>query len=155
MTAFIRTELEGTTEQDPMKPANLVENLILVCFYVLLIFTVVSGKHFNYPAIKNVFIGFSVVMAVLYLGVLIIGFSNYFDTMLSITIAAIFGVIFLVPCCVFDLSGTGRTCCRHIYGLFSYILFFPVYHVLLLIVCFANIDDISWGNRGPTKDGDI
>jgi len=127
----------------------------LLCFFVLLIFTVVSGKHFNYPAIRNVFIAFSVIMALLYLAVIVIGFKNYFDTMLSIIIAGMFGAIFLLPCCVFDLSGTAANCCRHLLGLAAYILFFPVYHILLLVVCFCNIDDISWGSRGPTLDGDI
>jgi cellulose synthase/poly-beta-1,6-N-acetylglucosamine synthase-like glycosyltransferase len=83
---------------------------------------------------------------------LLFGSSN----LLTILTIAIFFSTYIIPPLVFERFKYFRTLFSlQLPGMLSYIACMPLYQIVFQLFSFANLHDVSWGNRDATADADI
>lgn len=74
-------------------------------------------------------------------------FSGFLATLIILT----FLLTYLMPPLLFDLKGTCDLK-RFVPGLLSYWVCIPLYAIVLQVYSYANLHDVSWGNRDQSGD---
>jgi hypothetical protein len=83
--------------------------------------------------------------------VVIYSLTKLFSSSLSALIITTFILTYLMPPLLFDLKGT-CSLRDFVPGLVCYLLCMPLYLIVFQVYSYANIHDVSWGNRDQSGD---
>ena len=144
-SVFIRTWLESDNSQ-ALEPSNVLENVYLVMLFLILLVSVCvqindASCYFTTAIVVfGAFLMLTLVSSALYI------LGNESTLMMQIFMFVSMGSYFLpviINCC-------GVNVVHAMLGLFSYLFLSPTYINIFVIYAFANIHDVTWGNR-PTN----
>jgi hypothetical protein len=88
--------------------------------------------------------------------VVIYSVSKLFDSGLSALVIITFFLTYFMPPLVFDTANTCKSFFkRFLPSLFAYLLCMPLYLIVFQLYSYANLHDVSWGNRDPSADSNL
>jgi hypothetical protein len=85
--------------------------------------------------------------------VVLYSLSKLFDSSLSALIILTFLLTYLLPPLLFDFANTWRGfVCTYVPSVVAYLLAMPLYLIVFQVYSYANLHDVSWGNREASPD---
>jgi len=118
----------------------------------LVLISIGMGKSLDNPKVQFTLIGISIILCGFNFFVVIYAIAKLFDSVLSFLILIAFLLTYIVPPILYDTKIFFLKLHNQILGIFSYILCMPLYLIVFQIYSYANLHDVSWGNRDPSAD---
>lgn len=85
--------------------------------------------------------------------VVVYAITKLFDSSLSILVLLTFFLTYFMPPLLFDFNNTCSTLFRRqLPSLIAYLLCMPLYLIVFQIYSYANLHDVTWGNRDASAD---
>lgn len=66
---------------------------------------------------------------------------------------AIYLASYVLPPMLYDFKGVWNHLWDHLKGLIAYFLTIPMYQIVFQLFAYANLHDVSWGNRDAASIG--
>ena len=133
---------------------SIIEMILFGIILVMVLVSVTMGKSIRNNKVNILLIIACVFLCVLNL--LMIGYAYYMilksSTNISLIVSVVYLVSYLVPPIIFDLENFFPEICSQIAGLICYLLTIPMYQIVFQLFAYANIHDVSWGNRDAAQE---
>jgi cellulose synthase/poly-beta-1,6-N-acetylglucosamine synthase-like glycosyltransferase len=85
--------------------------------------------------------------------VVLYALTRVLNQALSVLVVIIFVSTYFLPPLIYEPKNfCGTLLTRQLPGIFSYIMCMPLYIIVFQIYSYANIHDVSWGNRDASAD---
>ena len=129
-----------------------MENIILVFLIVLTLVSISMGKSVRNNSV-NIYLKFVCVVLCLYnFFILIAAYYMLFTKggttrNLSFMVTGTYLVSYWIPPMMYDNSKFCHKLIDQLFGFFSYLVCIPMYQIVFQIFAYANIHDVTWGNR--------
>lgn len=91
----------------------------------------------------------------IYAFVVVFAFKEFFSTFVAALLVLIFVATFLLPPILFDRIRCCKAIMLYMGALLVYVSMIPLYMIVFQLYSYANLHDVTWGNRGASKDKDI
>lgn len=125
----------------------------MIVYITLVLISVGIGKGIDNSKVQSILKLSTAILCAFNFFVVIYAIVGLFDTFLSYLILIIFIFTFFLPLILYDLKNSCLTLCqRQLPGMISYILCMPLYVIIFQVYSYANLNDVSWGNRDVSAD---
>ncbi|CDW89133.1 chitin synthase 1 [Stylonychia lemnae] len=155
VSSFLRFMFTSSDQINPFMIPNFIENLIILIFIFLIITSFGMGKNIDEKYISILLKLTTIILGCIYIFVIIFAFKEFFSSFLSALLMLIFAATFFLPPILFDRI----RCCKNITLYFGsilvYISMIPLYMIVFQFYSYANLHDVTWGNRSASKDKDL
>ena len=140
----------------PLRISTWIENFLLTTFIFLVLICVTMGKALKQKMVNIPLKVITGIMCLFNLAVVVYAFANIFQKtspfltylMISIFIYTYFVTPFMYDFC-FSFENFFS---RQLPGILSYIFMMPLYQIIFQVFSYANLHDVTWGNRDVSVD---
>ena len=139
--------LPSEVGQSVSDASNVLENIYIVCLFLLLIVSITVNVNISglYYKISIVILGLFLLLALAASLSYVMGENtSILVKMFMFLSVGSYIIPIILNICSIDIIPT-------VMGLISYLFLAPTYVNLFVIYAFANIHDVSWGNRPSTQ----
>lgn len=149
------TFLANTT---PRSVAIVLQFILLTLYIILVLISITMGKQIRMKEVdwvlKKVTIIFCCINVVIVITAMILLFSS--NNLLTYLTVGIFFATYTIPPLVYERGSYFKTFWTlQLPGMLSYIACMPLYQIVFQLFAYANLHDVSWGNRASTADADL
>ncbi|CDW86208.1 UNKNOWN [Stylonychia lemnae] len=155
VSSLLRYTFDSSNGLDPFRFSNMIENILLIMFQLVVIISFGMGKHINEKIIAIILKIISCFFFLTYGFVIISGLREFFQAEMSILLGIIFILTFVLPMLIFDGIKFCKNFPLYFGSLLLYLTMIPVYLIIFQIYSYSNLHDVSWGNRSASKDKDL
>jgi len=124
-------------------------------FTFLIITSFGMGKHIDEKYISILLKCTTLILSMIYAFVVVFAFKEFFSTFVAALLVLIFVATFLLPPILFDRIRCCKAIMLYMGALLVYVSMIPLYMIVFQLYSYANLHDVTWGNRGASKDKDI
>ena len=140
----------------PLRISTWIENFLLTTFIFLVLICVTMGKALRQEVVNIPLKLITAIMCLFNLAVVVYAFANIFQKtspFLTYLVIGIFLYTYFVPPFLYDFCFSFENFfSRQLPGILSYIFMMPLYQIILQVFSYANLHDVTWGNRTVSVD---
>lgn len=146
-TDILRADLKKKVDSYPI--ADIVENALLILFMVLTLVSISMGKSIRNEKVNIILKFVCIIFCVFNFFILLSAYFKLFtsDPNLSYVVTAMYAASYIIPPMIYDHQRFLPEIHHQIAGLICYLLCIPMYQIVFQLFSYANIHDVTWGNR--------
>ena len=146
-TDILRADLKKKADSYPI--ADIVENALLVLFMVLTLVSISMGKSVRNMRVNIILRVVCIIFCAFNSFILLSAYYKLLseEANLSFAVTAIYAASYLIPPMIYDHQRFLPELHHQIAGLICYLLCIPMYQIVFQLFSYANIHDVTWGNR--------
>ena len=152
ISSFLRFIFDSSETPNPLKVPNFIENVVLIVLLTLVLLSVGMGKHLDDKMTDRLLKFITALLCLINFFVVIFAISEFFDSVVTVLLFLIFAFTFILPPMLFNMRRTCQAGCTYFISMLVYLVMMPLYLIVFQIYSYANLHDVSWGNRGASKD---
>ena len=158
VSSFIRYYAQGSfdifspkikAKLDKYPIAEIVENALLIVFMVMTLVSISMGKRIRNDKVNIILRIVCFILCLFNFFILVAAYYKLFtaEATLSFVVTGIYAFSYVIPPMIFDHQHFLPEICHQIAGTICYLLCIPMYQIVFQIFAYANIHDVTWGNR--------